>query len=146
MSPLLHRHHKDDRLGHQPREELSGPALRLTVHLADGELFHHGPVYTEIVRRAYHAGLAGASVLHGMEGFGHTSRMIHTARFLEVADRLPLLVVIIDTPERIRAFVPLLREVSPHSLVTVDQVELIAPAEPPAEPPAEARTGDGSPP
>jgi uncharacterized protein len=143
MSPLLHRHHHDEQPPEQtpqhaaePREELSGAALRLTVHLADGEQFHHRAVYTEIVHRAHRAGLAGASVFRGMEGFGRNSRLIHTTRLLDLADNLPLLVVIIDTPERVRAFIPQLREVSPHSLVTVEDVEIIAPAAPadPASP------------
>ena len=143
MSPLLHRHHDDERnpehaaeQAAEPREELSGPALRLTVHLADGEQFHHHAVYTEIVHRAHRAGLAGASVFRGMEGFGRNSRLIHTTRLLDLADNLPLLVVIIDTPERIRAFLPQLREVSPHSLVTVENVDVFAPASP-ADPPVE---------
>ncbi|TDT98516.1 hypothetical protein EDD99_6743 [Streptomyces sp. 846.5] len=131
MTPLLHRHHEDD-LAAEPREELSGTALRLTVYLADGEQFHHRPVYTEIVHRAHRAGLAGASVFRGMEGFGRNSRAVHTSRLLDLADNLPLLVVVIDTPERIRAFVPELREISPRSLVTVEEIELVAPAAPPA--------------
>lgn len=128
MSPLTHRHRSQDE--HRPRarrEEPQGTALRLTVHLADGEQFHHRPVYAEIVQRAHRAGLAGASVLHGMEGFGLHTSAIHTSRLLDLADDLPLLVVIIDTPDRIRAFLPELREVSPFSLATLDRVELVPP-------------------
>ena len=143
MSPLLHRHHHDDERAAEPRAELSGPALRLTVYLADGEQFHHRPVYTEIVHRAHRAGLAGASVFRGMEGFGRNSRSVHTSRLLDLADNLPLLVVIVDTAERIRAFVPELREISPHSLVTVEEVEVVAPAAPPATPPAEPPAATG---
>jgi hypothetical protein len=147
MTPLLHRHHDDDRAA-GTREELSGAALRLTVYLADGEQFHHRPVYTEIVHRAHRAGLAGASVFRGMEGFGRNSRSVHTSRLLDLADNLPLLVVIVDTAERIRAFVPELREISPHSLVTVEEVEVVAPAAPTAAPtaappPAEPPTATG---
>ncbi len=136
MTPLphLHRHQADPEPEARPesrsREELVGRALRLTVHLADGEQYHHRPVYSEIVHRAHRAGLAGASVYRGMEGFGRTARAIHTTRLLDVADNLPLLVVIIDTPERIQGFLPELREVSPHSLVTVEEVALVPPAEP----------------
>ncbi|MBC3843314.1 DUF190 domain-containing protein [Streptacidiphilus sp. 4-A2] len=106
---------------------LRGSALRLSVYLADGEQYHHHAVYTEIVHRAHRAGLAGASVFRGMEGFGRNARMIHTTRLLDVADNLPLLVVIIDTPERIRAFLPVLREISPYSVATLDPVELVEP-------------------
>lgn len=141
MTPLphLHRHRADapepesepgSGSASRSREELAGRALRLTVHLADGEQYHHRPVYSEIVHRAHRAGLAGASVFRGMEGFGRTARAIHTTRLLDLADNLPLLVVIIDTPERIQAFLPELREVSPHSLVTVEEVALVPPAAP----------------
>jgi PII-like signaling protein len=71
-----------------------------------------------------------------MEGFGRNSRAVHTARLLDLADNLPLLVVIIDTPERVRAFVPELRKISPRSLVTVEEIELVAPAAPPPAAPA----------
>ena len=130
MSPHLRRRHEQDdqHAAHDPREVLHGPALRLTVYLADGEQFHHRPVYTEIVHAAHRAGLAGASVLRGMEGFGRNARTIHTTRLLDLADNLPLLVILIDTPDRIRAFLPGLREISPDSLVTIDEVELVAPA------------------
>ena len=131
MSPLIHHHHGDDDAPPaEPREELSGAALRLTVHLADGEQVHHRPVYTEIVHLARQAGLAGAGVFRGMEGFGHRSRTIHTTRLLDLAEHLPLLVVIVDTPERIRAFLPQLREVSPHSLVTLEDVQVVPSADP----------------
>ena len=139
MSPLLHHRHHDDPPA-EPRPELRGTALRLTVHLADGGQVHHRPVYTEIVHAAHRAGLAGASVLRGMEGFGRNSRTIHTSRLLDLADELPVLVVVVDTPERVRAFLPRLREISPDSLATLDTVELVDPAGPdaPDAPPVEA--------
>ena len=150
MTPLphLHRHRADAPEpgpgseavpGPGVRAELHGRALRLTVHLADGEQYHHRPVYSEIVHRAHRAGLAGASVFRGMEGFGRIARAIHTTRLLDLADNLPLLVVIIDTPERIQAFLPELREVSPHSLVTVEEVGLVPPADPAAPSPSPRR-------
>jgi PII-like signaling protein len=149
MSPLphLHRHHDDgpDQPAPEPREELRGAALRLTVHLADGEQYHHRPVYSEIVHAAHRAGLAGASVFRGMEGFGRNARTVHTTRLLDVAENLPLLVVLVDTRERIQAFLPRLREISPTSLATLEEVDLVppaaaapAPSAPPA-PPAEPR-------
>jgi len=107
-----------------PVMKMTGEALRLTVLIGDNDTWHHRPLSTEIVHRAHAAGLAGASVFHGVEGFGASS-LIHTARLLSMADDLPVAVVIVDTPERIRAFLPQLDEVVTEGLVTVDEVETI---------------------
>ena len=103
---------------------LTGTALRLTVLVDDTDTWHHKPLSTEIVHRAHRAGLAGASVFHGVEGFGASS-LIHTTRLLSMADDLPVAVVIVDTPERVRAFLPQLDDLGIEGLVTVDEVEII---------------------
>lgn len=103
---------------------LTGQALRLTVLVDDTDTWHHKPLFTEIVHRAHAAGLAGASVFHGVEGFGANS-LVHTTRLLSMADDLPAAVVIVDTPDRIRAFLPQLDELGIEGLVTVDAVEII---------------------
>lgn len=103
---------------------LTGSASRLTVLVGDNDTWHHRPLYTEIVHRAHAAGLAGASVFHGVEGYGASS-LVHTARLLSLNENLPVAVVIVDTPERIATFLPQLEEVVTEGLVTVDQVEVI---------------------
>ena len=103
---------------------LQGPALRLTVYIGEDDRYHHRPLYTEIVHRAHAAGLAGATVLHGVEGFGAGSR-IHTTRLLSLSEDLPVVVVIVDTESRIRAFLPQLDELVTEGLVIVDPVEVI---------------------
>jgi hypothetical protein len=87
---------------------------------------HHRPVYTEIVRRAHDAGLAGASVFRGIEGFG-SSRVVHASRILSLAENLPALIVIVDEPAKIDAFLPQLDELGVRGLVTVDDVEVVRP-------------------
>lgn len=104
--------------------KLQGPAVRLTVFLGESDQWHHRPVYTEIVHRAHAAGLAGASVMRGIEGFGASSR-IHTTRLVSLSEDLPVAVVIVDTRERIDAFLPELDELITEGLVIIDPVEVI---------------------
>jgi uncharacterized protein len=103
---------------------LNGPALRLTILVGDSDTWHHKPLYTEIVHRAHAAGLAGATVLHGVEGYG-ASNHIHTTRLLSLSEDLPVVVVIVDREDRIRAFLPTLDELIGEGLVMVDPVEVI---------------------
>src|SRR5215468_3745273 len=104
--------------------KLEGRALRLTIFVGEGDQWHHKPLYTEIVHRAHKAGLAGASVLRGIEGFGASSR-IHTTRLLSLAEDLPVAIIIVDQEERIRAFLPQLDELVAEGLVIIDPVEVI---------------------
>jgi PII-like signaling protein len=103
---------------------LSGAALRMTVLLGESDRWHHKPVYTEIVHRAQRAGLAGASVFHGIEGFGSSS-LIHTSRLLSLSEDLPVAVVVVDTEERIRGFLPELDELVGAGLVVLDACEVV---------------------
>jgi PII-like signaling protein len=104
--------------------KLEGPAVRLTIFIGEDDQWHHKPLYHEIVHRAHQAGLAGASVLRGVEGFGASSR-IHTTRLLSLTEDLPLAVIIVDAEDRIRAFLPQLDELVTEGLVIIDPVEVI---------------------
>jgi uncharacterized protein len=103
---------------------LAGPARRLTVFIGEDDQWHHKPLYTEIVHRARAAGLAGASVFRGLEGYGASSR-IHTTRILSLSQDLPLAVVIVDSGERIEQFLPQLDELVSEGLVILDDVDVI---------------------
>ncbi|UQU67827.1 DUF190 domain-containing protein [Couchioplanes caeruleus] len=100
------------------------PAARLTVFIGEDDTWHHRPLYHEIVHRAHAAGLAGASVLRGIEGYGASSR-IHTTRLLSLSEDLPVAVIIVDREDRIRAFLPQLGELVGEGLVILDPVEVI---------------------
>lgn len=103
---------------------LTGTALRVTVFIGETDLWRHKPVYSEIVHRARKAGLAGASVFRGIEGFGASS-LIHTQRLLSLSEDLPVAVVIVDDEEKIRAFLPQLDELVTEGLVILDDCEVI---------------------
>ncbi|MDH6622692.1 PII-like signaling protein [Streptomyces sp. LBL] len=103
---------------------LTGRALRVTVLIGEHDTWHHKPLYGEIVHRAHAAGLAGASVFRGIEGYGASS-LIHTSRLLSLSEDLPVAVVIVDDEERVRAFLPRLDELVSEGLVILDDCEVI---------------------
>ncbi len=104
--------------------KVEGPALRLTIFVGEDDIWHHKPLYHEIVHRAHAAGLAGASVLRGIEGYGASSR-VHTTRLLSLSQDLPIAIVIVDRDDRIRGFLPQLDELVTEGLVIIDPVEVI---------------------
>ncbi|MFG2693054.1 DUF190 domain-containing protein [Kitasatospora sp. NPDC048407] len=99
-------------------------ALRMTALVGEDERWHHRPLYAEIVHRVHAAGLAGASVFRGVEGFGASS-MVHTSRLLSVGDDMPMAVVVVDREERIRSFLPQLDDLLDRCLVTLDACEVL---------------------
>jgi uncharacterized protein len=103
---------------------LQGSATRLTILIKESDQSHHRPLYTEIVHRAHKAGLAGASVFRGIEGYGKSSH-IHTNRILSLSEDLPVSIIIVDLKERIRAFLPELDALVTEGLVMVDDVEVV---------------------
>ncbi|MEV8569099.1 DUF190 domain-containing protein [Streptomyces sp. NPDC051322] len=103
---------------------LTGPAVRLTILIGECDVWHHKPLFTEIVHRAHRSGLAGASVFRGIEGYG-ASALIHTSRLLSLSEDLPVAIMIVDTEERIRGFLPQLDELVPEGLVMLDHCEVV---------------------
>lgn len=101
-------------------------ARRLMIIVDEDATIDHKPVYTEIVRRAHEAGLAGASVFRGIEGFGGSGQ-VHTSRILSLADNMPAMIVIIDASDRITSFLEELDGMGVRGVVALDDVELAAP-------------------
>jgi uncharacterized protein len=99
---------------------------RLTIYVGESDRAKgtHHPLAAEIIHRAAAAGMAGASAFRGWEGFG-SSEHIHTARLLSLSEDLPLIVVIVDTPERVAAFLPQLDDLIAEGTAVVDDVDLI---------------------
>jgi PII-like signaling protein len=100
-----------------------GELLRIFIGESDK---HHGrPLYEVLVEEARRQGLAGATVLRGTLGFGANSR-IHTAKILRLSEDLPMVVEIVDTPERIAEFLPTLDGMIHEGLVTLERVRIVA--------------------
>jgi uncharacterized protein len=102
----------------------TGSALRLTILIGESDRWHHKPLYAEIVHRAHAAGLAGATVLRGIEGYG-ASNLVHTNRLLSLSEDLPVAILMVDDEERIRSFLPQLDGLVAEGLVIVDPVEVV---------------------
>jgi hypothetical protein len=103
------------------------PAEAELLRIFVGESDRRGgrPLYEVIVEEARRRGLAGATVLRGTLGFGANSR-IHTAKILRLSEDLPMVVEIVDAPERIAAFLPDLDAMIDEGLVTLERVRTIA--------------------
>lgn len=99
-------------------------ARLLRVFIGESDKFEGRPLYQVIVERARRRELAGATVLRGYLGFGANSR-IHSARVLRLSEDLPMVIEIVDEPERINAFVAELDEIIGEGLVTLEKVEVI---------------------
>jgi PII-like signaling protein len=104
--------------------KLEGQQKRLTIYIGESDRHGHTPLATEIVQRAHAAGVAGASVFRGVEGYG-ASNHIHTTRILSLSDDLPMAIVIVDRPDAIAAFLPQLDEIITEGLVVVEDVEVV---------------------
>ncbi len=100
-------------------------AMLLRVFIGeDDKTRERRPLYEAIVMKARDAHLAGGTVLRGPMGFGHTSRL-HTTKILRLSEDLPLVIEIVDTEEKIMAFLPTLDEMMPSGLVTLEKVQVL---------------------
>ena len=98
-----------------------GKLLRIFIGEQDT---HQGkPLYQWLVEEARKNGLAGATVLRGMEGYGAHSRL-HTAKVLRLSIDLPVVIEIVDTEEKIEAFLPVVDNAIPEGLATVERVQI----------------------
>ena len=96
----------------------------LRIFIGESDRWKGRPLYEAIVGLVREEGLAGATVLRGLEGFGASSR-IHTARILRLAEDLPMVVEIVDREERIRRILPALTEMVGDGLVTLEKVQVV---------------------
>lgn len=109
--------------------KLSGEGKLLRIFLGELDHYEHKPLYEAIVLKAREQGLAGATVIRGIQGFGANSRIIHTAKILRLSEDLPIIVEIVDTDEKIKSFLPAVDEMIEKTgcgaMVTVERAEII---------------------
>ncbi len=98
-------------------------AVLLRVFIGESDRYEHKPLYEAIVLKAREMHLAGATVLRGHMGFGHSSRL-HTAKILRLSEDLPLVIEIVDAEEKINAFLPVMDSMMQHGLVTLEKVKV----------------------
>ena len=104
---------------------LEGEGKLVRIFIGESDTWHGKPLYQAIVQRVRSEGIAGATVVRGIEGFGASSHL-HTSRILRLSEDLPLVIEIVDTAERIEAFLPILDEMVGDGLVTIEAVQIVA--------------------
>jgi uncharacterized protein len=105
--------------------QLHGPAVWLRIYIGEADHWQGKPLYQALVELLHERGLAGATVLRGVEGFGAHSR-IHTARILRMSEDLPLVVEAVDTREQIEALLPTIDAMLGDGLVTLTDVQVVS--------------------
>src|SRR5215471_3418400 len=99
-------------------------AILLRIFIGEDDKHDGKPLYEAIVLKAREQHLAGATVLRGLMGFGKSSRL-HTAKILRLSDDLPLVIEIVDSEEKINAFLPVIDEMTAGGLVTLEKVNVV---------------------
>ncbi len=99
--------------------------LLLRIFIGESDHWEGKPLYEAIVLKTREEGLAGATVLRGMEGFGANSR-IHTSRILRLSEDLPIIIELVDQEDRIRRILPVLDQMVTEGLITLEKVQVIS--------------------
>jgi PII-like signaling protein len=101
-----------------------GPGRRLRIYLSASDQWRGGPLYAAIVQEARKQGIAGATVVRGIMGYG-AHHAVHEAHLLQLTNNLPVVVEIVDTVAKVQGFLPVLDAMIQEGLVTLSEVELI---------------------
>ncbi len=104
--------------------QIPDKAVLLRIFIGEDDKHEHKPLYEAIVLKAREEGLAGATLLRGPMGYGHRSHL-HTAKILRLSQDLPLVIEIVDSQEKIDAFLPLLDGMMTGGLVTMEEVKVL---------------------
>lgn len=104
---------------------IEGPALLARIYIGESDRWEGRPLYQVIVEKLRAEGVAGATVLRGIEGYGRAAR-VHTAQVLRLSEDLPVLIEVVDREDRLRAILPQIDAMVDGGLITLEQVEVIA--------------------
>jgi PII-like signaling protein len=96
----------------------------LRIFIGESDRWHGKPLYEALILRARELGLAGATMLRGLMGYGAASRL-HTAKILRLSEDLPVIVEIVDTEARIAAFLPEVEAMVQDGLVTLERAQVL---------------------
>ena len=107
-------------------------ATKLTIYIGDSDKHGRKPLHLAIIELLHAEGISGATVLHGIEGYG-SHKLIHTARILDLSSDLPEVIVAVDRPEKIEAVLPKLDEIIEEGLVTTEEARVVI-SRPPLQP------------
>jgi PII-like signaling protein len=105
--------------------KIDGPALLARIYIGESDHYDGQPLYEAIVALLRERGVAGATVLRGIEGYGRAARL-HTTRILRLSEDLPILIEVIDREDRLRAVLPEIDAMVEGGLITLEKVEVIA--------------------
>ena len=105
--------------------KLEGEGKLLRLFIGESDTWHGRPLYQAIVERVREEGLAGATVVRGIEGFGADSRL-HTSRILRLSEDLPVVIEIVDSPEQIDRVLPTLDEMVGEGMLTLERVQIVS--------------------
>ena len=104
--------------------KIDGTGLLIRIYIGETDHWHEKPLYQAIVELLRTRGIAGATVLRGVEGYGAKARL-HTARILRLSEDLPILIEVVDREDRLRAILPELDAMVGDGLITLEHVEVI---------------------
>jgi PII-like signaling protein len=104
--------------------KLEGEGKLLRIFIGESDKHGRKPLYQAIVEMLREEGMAGATVLRGVEGFGANSHL-HTARILRLSEDLPIVIEVADTTEKIESIMPRLDEMVTDGMVTLERVEVV---------------------
>jgi PII-like signaling protein len=105
--------------------KIEGTGLLARIYIGESDTWHGRPLYDAIVNLLRERGLAGATVLRGIEGFG-AKQHLHTTRILSLSQDLPVLIEVVDQEDRLRAILPELDAMVGDGLITLEKVEVVA--------------------